>query len=80
MRLSLIVAALCICGASAASIRGLDPSLILQYSGADGTFACLDGSKTIPFARVNDDYCDCQDGSDEPGDRDVVILNTKVST
>jgi protein kinase C substrate 80K-H len=49
-------------------LRGLDPKLRPQYSGADGKFACLDGLKTIPFSQVNDDYCDCFDGSDEPGE------------
>lgn len=30
-------------------------------------FTCFDGTATIPFSHVNDDYCDCFDGSDEPG-------------
>ncbi|XP_052534237.1 glucosidase 2 subunit beta-like [Tympanuchus pallidicinctus] len=30
-------------------------------------FTCLDGSSTIAFEWVNDDYCDCRNGSDEPG-------------
>ncbi|KAG5502150.1 hypothetical protein GH5_05098 [Leishmania sp. Ghana 2012 LV757] len=32
-----------------------------------GVFRCLDDSTTIPFSSVNDEICDCADGSDEPG-------------
>lgn len=45
--------------------RGASPADASLYTGSD--FTCRDGSKTIPFSRVNDDYCDCEDGSDEPG-------------
>uniref|UniRef100_A0A672QMW0 Glucosidase 2 subunit beta n=1 Tax=Sinocyclocheilus grahami TaxID=75366 RepID=A0A672QMW0_SINGR len=38
-----------------------------QFYVENKPFTCLDGSRTIPFDRVNDDYCDCKDGSDEPG-------------
>ena len=38
------------------------------YKPAEGRFTCISvPSKTIPFSQVNDDYCDCPDGSDEPG-------------
>eukprot|EP00922_Rhytidocystis_sp_ex-Travisia-forbesii_P039061 GHVS01058160.1.p1 GENE.GHVS01058160.1~~GHVS01058160.1.p1 ORF type:complete len:588 (-),score=112.55 GHVS01058160.1:326-2089(-) len=30
-------------------------------------FHCLSGTVTIPFDALNDDFCDCPDGSDEPG-------------
>ncbi|KAG0329920.1 hypothetical protein BGZ99_010031 [Dissophora globulifera] len=48
--------------------RGVAPSKAQLYTSDDsGRWKCLDGSKTIPFSAVNDDYCDCKDGSDEPG-------------
>jgi hypothetical protein len=28
---------------------------------------CKDGSKSFTRDRVNDDFCDCVDGTDEPG-------------
>ncbi|EGF83209.1 hypothetical protein BATDEDRAFT_21703 [Batrachochytrium dendrobatidis JAM81] len=30
-------------------------------------FKCLSDSTSIPYSALNDDYCDCADGSDEPG-------------
>lgn len=47
--------------------RGVARSLYPLYEGTSGQFTCLDKSKTIPVDRVNDDFCDCPDGSDEPG-------------
>ncbi|KAJ2653751.1 hypothetical protein IWW40_000035 [Coemansia sp. RSA 1250] len=54
-------------GDSLLAIRGLDPALAEKYKPVNGKFTCLDGSKELAFSRVNDDYCDCADGSDEPG-------------
>ncbi|KAF8556298.1 hypothetical protein OG21DRAFT_1596536 [Imleria badia] len=48
--------------------HGVSPTLQAKYTpSASGTWSCLDGSKEIPWSAVNDDYCDCPDGSDEPG-------------
>lgn len=51
--------------------RGVQPHLVTKYvpGSSEGlqTWTCLDGSKQIPWSAVNDDYCDCPDGSDEPG-------------
>ncbi|XP_030636142.1 glucosidase 2 subunit beta [Chanos chanos] len=47
-------------------IRGISMSYKRFYRERQ-SFLCIDGSKLIPFDQVNDDYCDCADGSDEPG-------------
>lgn len=47
-------------------IRGIPVIKNLLYR-PDRDFECLDGSRIIPFTWINDDYCDCGDGSDEPG-------------
>ncbi|KNC98201.1 uncharacterized protein SPPG_06603 [Spizellomyces punctatus DAOM BR117] len=51
------------------ALRGVHPTKLGLYTATKSTqsFQCLDRSKRIPFSAVNDDYCDCQDGSDEPG-------------
>ncbi|XP_005090114.1 glucosidase 2 subunit beta isoform X2 [Aplysia californica] len=46
--------------------RGVSLEKASFYEG--GTeFKCLSNGRIIPMDHVNDDYCDCEDGSDEPG-------------
>ena len=53
---------------AAASVAGLDVfgAAPGSFEDAVDTFTC-DGTRTLPVARLNDDYCDCRDGTDEPG-------------
>ena len=58
-----------ICG-HVPKILGVDPklqSLYIPSSSSPPTWKCLDDTHIIPWTAVNDDYCDCPDGSDEPG-------------
>jgi hypothetical protein len=51
-------------------LRGVRPELLPRYVPSDnGRWTCLDRSKEIAWTAVNDDYCDCEDGSDEPGEQ-----------
>lgn len=63
-----VVALLTLCSVGVISIRprGVRAELGNFYNPASD-FSCLDGSGSVPFIQVNDDYCDCDDGSDEPG-------------
>ncbi|CAL8303307.1 unnamed protein product [Merluccius merluccius] len=68
-RYLLVVVLVCVGAVSAVEVhrpRGV-PLSKRQFYEENRPFTCLDGSGTIQFDRVNDDYCDCKDGSDEPG-------------
>ncbi|XP_046554303.1 glucosidase 2 subunit beta-like isoform X1 [Haliotis rubra] len=48
--------------------RGVPLSRAVLYQPGEGnTFKCLNTVQEFPFEYVNDDYCDCDDGTDEPG-------------
>ncbi|PKK68229.1 hypothetical protein RhiirC2_547736 [Rhizophagus irregularis] len=47
--------------------KGVAKSDAHLYEKKGSTWKCLDGSATIEYEAINDDYCDCADGSDEPG-------------
>ena len=52
------------------AIHGIDQELKQKYDRAidenKGTFTCFDNSRKIPLSKLNDNYRDCDDGSDEP--------------
>ena len=45
--------------------RGVDPVVAASYQGTQ--FVCDGGAVTLDASKINDDYCDCKDGTDEPG-------------
>jgi len=63
-----ILLVLCVCLLSFAladHILGVPKSEQELFSGE--FFTCRQSGEKIPFSMVNDDFCDCADGSDEPG-------------
>ncbi|KAL8835710.1 MAG: hypothetical protein Q9170_003212 [Blastenia crenularia] len=65
--LLLITAAQAVLAAESPRPRGVGPEHAKFYKTPD-LFTCISNpSITLSAAQVNDDYCDCPDGSDEPG-------------
>ncbi|KAK1429043.1 hypothetical protein QVD17_11242 [Tagetes erecta] len=54
---------------SSNDLLGVAPQDELYYKGlwSSGKVKCKDGSKTFTKSQLNDDFCDCFDGTDEPG-------------
>ncbi|KAJ0818459.1 putative mannose-6-phosphate receptor binding domain superfamily, glucosidase II beta subunit [Helianthus annuus] len=54
---------------SSNDLLGVAPEDEMYYKGlwSSGTIKCKDGSRTFTKSQLNDDFCDCFDGTDEPG-------------
>ncbi|KAI0408504.1 glucosidase II beta subunit-like protein-domain-containing protein [Xylaria palmicola] len=62
--------------AQASLPRGVGPEFVKFYNIKD-TFACIaHPSIVLPASRVNDNTCDCPDGSDEPGTAACALLDS----
>ncbi|EPY23905.1 protein kinase C substrate 80K-H [Strigomonas culicis] len=72
-----LLSLLCACVVSCVSFRGVPDGDRAQYfidAEKKGEFTCFNNEKVIPFSHVNDDICDCSDGSDEPGTGACTLL------
>jgi protein kinase C substrate 80K-H len=58
------------------SKRGVHPDHPIKTDG--DLFKCADG-KSIPTSHLNDEYCDCDDGEDEPGTSACSVSRERVT-
>ena len=49
------------------AMHGVSSAAWSQYCVGAGGWLCVHSREQLDSANVNDDYCDCADGSDEPG-------------
>ncbi|KAF7281994.1 hypothetical protein GWI33_003659 [Rhynchophorus ferrugineus] len=64
-------------------IRGIHPQEQRFYIPRNGNFTCIKSGEIMEFKKVNDNYCDCDDGTDEPGTNacpDGIFYCTRISS
>lgn len=71
MHISLLVLAIA-STATAVDVKGVASSDAQKYltpvaGSSPPKWKCLNSSQEISLSAVNDNYCDCEDGTDEPG-------------
>ncbi|KDO19512.1 hypothetical protein SPRG_15327 [Saprolegnia parasitica CBS 223.65] len=66
LRLAVLAVLALATSAAPSNLHGLTQELRTKVAAAS-TLTCDDGLKSLPISSVNDDFCDCADGSDEPG-------------
>ncbi|PSR90279.1 Glucosidase 2 subunit beta like [Actinidia chinensis var. chinensis] len=72
LRLTFLFFLLALIGRSASvpskDLLGIAPQDEIYYkASSSGTIKCRDGSMKFTKSQLNDDFCDCPDGTDEPG-------------
>ena len=55
-----------VASAQISATRGVHPDRATLYYSST-TYKCDQGQRLLQINQVNDDYCDCEDGTDEPG-------------
>ena len=49
-----------------------------KYYKSSSEIKCKDGSKRFTRAQLNDDFCDCADGTDEPGSSFIRLVSVDI--
>lgn len=71
--LLLLLISTVITATAAVDLRGIPPPQLDAYripiaGSSPPRWKCLNSSQEIPHSAINDNYCDCEDGTDEPGE------------